>query len=238
VSAPAVQAPPAQARPAPPQQQAPPSDDHLIALTVAALATYWTAQALMSALRAPFKAAGISGQALSAATALVLSWPQEAMEGTGPAQRWAVRANLVRRAGFLLNAGRRVQAALIAARSQNLPARGAIAGALAAEKRYLAQHVAASTGRVAAATAVDGMAAVHGNLLGWQALKDKRCTPGCAAASGRNFRADRPPVVEGYPAYPGTVHGATCRCRPVAPFRGAALLPAAGDSARSLTTAA
>jgi hypothetical protein len=211
----------------PPQQapQQPQDDDHLVALIVAALAAYWTAQALTRALRAPFKAAGISGAALSATAALVASWPHEAMEGTGPAQRWALRANLARRASFFLHAARRTQQAIVAARSKGQPVMAAIRDALATERRFMALHVQASTGRVQAASAVDGAAATYGNLLGWQATKDKRCTPGCAKASGKNFHADRPPMVEGHPAFPGMVHGATCRCIPVKPFKGAPVLP-------------
>jgi hypothetical protein len=74
------------------------------------------------------------------------------------------------------------------------------------------------------------MAALHGNLLGWQAMRDAKCTPGCVAASGSNFHADRPPIVEGHPAYPGMVHRATCRCIPVAPFPGARVLPERDES--------
>jgi hypothetical protein len=234
MTAPAVQAPPAQAQ-APPQPQ---GDDHLIALIVAALAAYATAGALAGALRAPLRAAGISGQALSAAAALTASRPPQPLKGTGPAQRQTARANLIRRAAFLLSAARRVQQALSSARSQGQPAGAAVAAALSLERRYLAQHLAATAGRARAAAAVDKMAAAHGSLLGWQAVKDARCTPGCAAANGKNFRADRPPVVEGWPAYPGMVHGATCRCTPVAPFKGAPVMPGAGQSARSLTKAA
>jgi hypothetical protein len=192
---------------------------------VAALAAYGTAKALSAALRAPFRAAGISAAALSAVAALAVSWPHERLEGTGPAQRWAIRLNYLRRAQFVLSAARRVHAAIVTARSQDEPVRGAVRDALATEKRYLGLHVAASAQRVRAASAVDGMAAIHGNLLGWQAVTDARCTPGCAAASGKNFRADRPPVIEGHRAYPGMVHGATCRCRPVPPFKGAEVLP-------------
>jgi hypothetical protein len=215
----------AQAQASPQQPQQPQDDDGLIAVIVAALAAYVTAKALAGALRAPFKAAGISGTALSAAASLVASLPQEAMKGTGPAQRNATRTNLLRRASFFLNAARRTQAAIVAARSQNQPVIGAVRDALTAEKRYLAQHVDASATRVKAAAAVDKLAAVHGNLLGWQATKDPKCTPGCAFSSGKNFRADRPPIVEGHPAYPGSVHGSSCRCVPVAPFKGAPVLP-------------
>jgi hypothetical protein len=215
-------APPAQDQAPPPP---PPPDDHLVALIVTALAAYGTAKALTGALRAPFKAIGVSGAALSAVAALFASGPGEAVKGDGPASRWTARQNLARRAAFFLAAARRVQQAVKAARSNDQPVVGAIRDALAAEKRFMAQHFTASAQRVAAAAAVDGMAAKHGNLLGWQAKLDPRCSPGCAAASGKNFRADRPPMIEGHPAFPGAVHGSSCRCRPVAPFKGAEVLP-------------
>lgn len=220
-----AQPPPQQAPPPPQQQQNDDDDNHLVALIVAALAVYWTTDALTRALRAPFKAAGISGTALSGVASLIASWPHEVMEGTGPAQRWAVKANLLRRAQFFLAAAKRTQQAIVAARSQDEPVIAAIRDALTTEKRFMGQHIAASTGRIQAASAVDGAASTYGPLLGWQAVKDKRCTPGCANASGKNFRADRPPIVEGHPAFPGMVHGATCRCIPVAPFKGAKVLP-------------
>lgn len=222
---PTPQAPPQQPAPGQPPQQQPTPDQRLLELIIAALAAYGTVKAVSAALRAPFRAAGISGAALSAVAALVLSGPGDAVKGTGAASRFTTRANLARRAAFFLAAARRVQAAVRAARSKDEPAIGAIRDALVTEKRFMAQHVAASAQRVAAAAAVDGMAAKHGNLLGWQAVKDPRCSPGCAAASGKNFRADRPPMIEGHPAFPGAVHGSTCRCRPVAPFKGAEVLP-------------
>lgn len=213
----------AQAPPQQPQQQ-PPGDHDLTAAIIAALGAYFTAEALTRALRAPFKAAGIGGAALAAVASLVASWPHEVMEGTGPATRWAVRANLSRRASFFLHAAKRVQQAVTAARSQGQPLGAAARDALGDERRFMSQHIAASTQRIAAASAVDGMAAMNGNLLGWLAVKDKRCTPGCAWASGKNFRADRPPVIEGHPSLPGAVHGASCRCRPVPPFRDAPVM--------------
>lgn len=221
----AAQAPPQQ-QPASPPQQPPPSDDHLIAVIVAALAAYVTAKALAGALRAPFKAAGISGTALSATASLVASLPQEAMKGTGPAQRNAVRSNLLRRASFFLNAARRTQAAIVAARSQNQPVTGAVRDALAAEKRYLQQHLDASATRVKAAAAVDVLAAKHGNILGWNTVKDSHTTAECLDAADKNFKASRPPVLsDGTVAYPGGAHGSTCRCFPSAPHRGAKVLP-------------
>lgn len=215
---------PAQPPPQPAAQQPQPSqqddDNHLVAVIVAALAAYWTVDGLTRALRAPFKAAGISGAALSSMAALVLSWPQGAMEGTGPAQRWAIRTNLSRRAGFLLAAAKRTQAAIVAARSQNQPVMAAVRDALATEQRYLAAHVAASQQRITATSAVDGMAATYGNLLGWRTVKDKRTTAECYDADGCNFHADKPPLI----GFPGATHP-NCRCIPVKPFKGAPVLP-------------
>jgi len=207
---------------APPQQQ--PSHARLVAAAVAVLATAMTAEASVKALRALFRSAGIGGAALTAAVTLVMSWIPGLMEGTGPATRWAVRTNDLKRAEFLIAASRRMQAAADAAKSRNEPVRDAVAAALATERRYLAMHAAASDQRVAVASRVDGMAEAHGDLLGWQAVKDARCSPGCRSASGKNFRAGQPPVIEGHPSYPGAVHGATCRCVPVPPFKGAQVL--------------
>lgn len=215
---PQAQAPPPQSPPG--QQQPPPADSHLIGLIVTALAAYGTVKALTTALKAPFKAAGIGGAALSAVAALVLSQPREAVKGNGPAQRWATRANLARRAAFFLAAARRVQQAARAARSKGEPATGAIRDALATERGYLRQHVEASAQRARAAAAVDGMAAKHGNLLGWNTVKDSRTTAECYAADKRNFRADRPPVI----GFPGATHP-NCRCYPGPPRPGAELLP-------------
>jgi hypothetical protein len=178
----------------------------------------------MALLAAKMLKAGISYLALAAVAWLVLSWPPDVIEGTGPAQRWAVRTNTFRRAAFFLNACRRVQAAIVAARSHGQPVKAAILAAITAERRFMAQHIEASHQRVAAASRVDGMASMYGDLLGWQAVRDRRCSPGCARASGKNFRADRPPMIEGHPSLPGAVHN-HCRCYPVPPFKGARVLP-------------
>jgi hypothetical protein len=200
-----------------------PSDQQLAEAVIAALAAYYTAKAITRALRAPFKAAGISGAALSAVAALVSSWPHEPMEGTGPATRWSLRTNLTRRAQFFIAAARRVQAAIVSARSQDQPVMAAIRDALTAEQKYMRQHVAASTQRIQVGSAVDGMAATYGNLLGWRAHLDERTSPGCRKADGCNFLVTSPPVIEGRPSLPGAVHPA-CRCRPCPPFRDARTL--------------
>lgn len=208
----------------PPQQQRKPTDQQLIALILAAFAAASTLAGIYALLRKPFALAGISRPALKAGIALVLAMPQQPMEGTGPATRWAVKTNELRRASFTVNASRRVQAAIDDARAHGEPLARAIGDAARAENRFFAQHVAASDQRIKATSAVDGMASVYGSLLGWHAVKDKNITPGCLAADGKNFHADDPPVVEGSPSYPGAVH-ARCRCFPVAPKPGAPILP-------------
>jgi hypothetical protein len=207
------------------QQKQQQQDRHLIALIIAAFLAWHTAGQILAVLRKPFKAAGISAPAVQAAVGLVLSMPLPGMEGTGPATRWAIRQNEIRRASFSLNTCKRIQAAIDAAKAHDEPAIAAIQDALKAEQRWFGAHVDASNRRVQAASAVDGMAATYGDLLSWNAVKDKRCTPGCFEASGKNFRADRPPIVEGHPAFPGAVHGVTCRCTAGPPRRGAAMLP-------------
>lgn len=207
------------------QQDQAPSQEKLTAAIIAALASAMTAEAIVAALRSLFRAAGIGAAALTAVAAMIASWAPDVIEGIGPATRWAVRTNAMRRARFFLAACRRVQAAAAEARSREESVKDAILAAIATERRFMAMHAGASSQRVAAASRVDGMAATYGNLLGWQATLDAKCSPGCAKASGKNFRADRPPIIEGHPSLPGTVHGASCRCMPVRPFRDAPVLP-------------
>lgn len=209
---------------APPQQQPPqqdaPSDAALIALIVAAFLALHSVHAIVSRLRKPFSRAGIGSSALKAGVAVVLSMPQQPMEGTGPATRWAVQTNELRRAAFTLASVRRIQRAADEAKAQGQPVIDAIQAAVARERTWFSAHVSASQGRVTAAMAVDGMASAYGNLLGWNAVKDPRCTPECRAADGKNFHADRPPLI----GFPGATHP-NCRCFPSAPFRGAPVLP-------------
>jgi hypothetical protein len=209
----------------PPQQQKPPppTQAQLIAAIIPALASAVTAAGVFALLAALMLAAGIGYAALKATIALVLSMPLPVMEGTGPATRNAVRTNTLRRAQFMLSASRRVQAAVAHANAHGLPVFPAIQAAITAEQRFYGLHVAMGTKRMTASAAVDGMAEMHGNLLGWNAVIDAATTYGCRAANGKNFYADDPPVVEGAPALPGAVHS-LCRCWASAPRRGAPVL--------------
>jgi len=223
--------PPAQQQP-PPGQQPPPQPPPatpppaalapatLIAAILAALSVAVTAAGLAVALAKIMKAAGIGYLALRAVCILMMSWPQDRLEGTGPAQRAIIRVNTLRRAQFMWAACKRVQAAVVAARSQNAPLGQAVRDALATEKRFMAMHLTASQRRVTAATAVDGMAEAYGPLLSWNAVMDSRTTAECRAADGKSFYAARPPAI----GYPGTVHP-HCRCTAGPPRRDAPILP-------------
>lgn len=210
---------------APPQnqQQQRPTQAQLVAAIIPALLAAVTVAGVTAALAAIMAAAGIGYAALKATVALVLAMPLPVMEGTGPATRWAVRQNAVRRAQFLVSASQRVQDAADHARAHGLPVLPAMQAAVVAEQRYFSLHVAMGTKRLSASAAVDGMAGTCGNILGWNAVLDAATTYGCRAANGSNFYADDPPVVEGAPSVPGAVHS-LCRCWPSAPHRGAPVM--------------
>jgi hypothetical protein len=205
----------------PPPGGPPPSDDSgLIALIAAALTTGATVGAMVGVLLPRFYGSGIDGYGLTVGLRLVMSqpWPQV----RGPASRVMARAEGAFRAAFVLNAARRVTAAAVRP-AEGVSRAEALAGAVAAERRFFELHKAAAAKRQTAARAVDFAAKRVGTptgdgrvLLGWSATLDGRTTVECRAADGTNFWADEPPVI----GYPGTVH-VHCRCRPVAPSLGA-----------------
>lgn len=104
------------------------------------------------------------------------------------------------RAAYILSASRRVQTALRAGRSEE--------EALAVERRWFDQHLAAAENRRNTAVQVDAAAAKSGLKLGWYATLDRRTTPECRAANGKNFDITQPPPI----GYPGAVHP-FCRCK-------------------------
>lgn len=111
------------------------------------------------------------------------------------------RQNLTRRAAYLLNAARRITTGIHQGRTLD---------ALSAESKFLGQHLEASTKRMDAARLVSDQVTQQGSmLLGWYAKMDKKTTAECRDANGKNFRADRVPLI----GYPGTVH-VHCRCVP------------------------
>lgn len=125
------------------------------------------------------------------------------------------RTNLMRRAAYLVQAGRRLSTA---ARLDT----SAIARALVTERRYLQQHLQISAQRetVAAQVAATArqMARTVPNwdgLLGWYAVIDPITSRECRTAHGSNFDPTHVPAI----GFPGAVHG-NCRCKAGPPFLG------------------
>jgi hypothetical protein len=210
--------------PAPPQApaQPPPQQQAQLAGQVAqALAGAATVAGAAAILAAPFAAIGIRAAALRAALSVLMSYPPPQLAGHGPATEQTGLLNLVRRAQFLIIAAGRIQADLTRATSLGESQADALAAAGTRERRFYAQHLAASHGRMVAAAQVDAAASVQGRpLLGWNTVHDALTSAECRAADGRNFRADRMPLI----GWPGAVHP-HCRCWPGPPRRGARLLP-------------
>jgi hypothetical protein len=119
------------------------------------------------------------------------------------ASGWVARTAFPRHAAYVVNAAKRL---------------ASDPSSITAERRYLSQHLGAERGRREAAAKVDEQAAIHGLTLGWYSRRDDHPTVGCRAMHGHNFSVLDPPIVEGRPAYPGTVHP-FCRCKPGAPHR-------------------
>jgi hypothetical protein len=152
---------------------------------------------------------GISLASVTAALELLTPHLRHELD-TEPASAagWVARTANPRRAAYLVNAARRIEQAVREGTS--------IREAVAQERRYLVQHLAAERGRKDAAAQVDAMAAIHGTTLGWYSRLDDHVSAGCRGMHGRNFSVVTPPVVEGRPSYPGAVHP-SCRCKAGAP---------------------
>lgn len=131
------------------------------------------------------------------------------------AQREVTELNNQRRAGYIVAATKRIAEALEQAEEKGLRPEEAFAEARTKENQYFNQHAQASAQRTQAASHIDALASQYGNLLGWYSELDKRTTPECADANGKNFRVDNPPDI----GYPGIVH-MYCRCKPGKPHPG------------------
>ncbi|WP_433145059.1 hypothetical protein ACQPZ8_01385 [Actinomadura nitritigenes] len=215
--------------------QKPSRRDHGVVETIAAvLAAGLSAGAAATALRKAFAPLRLAGAAVRAAIDLGRRLPalaahralrsrlragsqrrSDAMRA-GPAGSARLTAYRYR-ARYLVNAARRFHAA-VKARARGESEAGAIRKAMCAERRYLSQHLAAQRNRVLAWREVERMAAIHGDRLGWFAVRDGATTRDCSHAHGRDFLVSWPPSI----GFPGAVHP-RCRCRPVAPW-GAPLL--------------
>lgn len=214
-------------QPPPPQQQDG-LDDAALALAMATLlVTAVSAAAVIAALRVRFALSAYAWQALGGVLGDVMQHPPAVTGVVGAASAQTSRMNAARRAQYVLAASKRVVGAMREARSQGTPVLGALRDALATERRYYSMHKAAMWNRATAAGKTDMEAAVHGDLLGWNAVLDARTSPECRAADGCNYRASRIPDI----GLPGSVHP-HCRCFPSAPHPGGRLLPSRGASYR------
>lgn len=189
-----------------------------------------TARAAVTAAQALVIAAGIGGVLLAALLRLGLdrralravvtvTVTVTGREGTGTsllgaAARRTAREEMAFRAAYIVAATRRVTDALRAPTpirpDQDTQQRPDVAErlreALARERRFLDQHLAATDNRARAARAAD-RAARGGLRLRWRTQRDDRVDADCARLDGRVFTIGNPPGGK----YPGAEHP-RCRC--------------------------
>lgn len=222
-SVPTATAPAAQSIQQPPAD----TDGPLISALAAALISAVTPEAALAMILRFCRTSRVQPAVMLWAIQLVMSFPPETMGAAGPASLIAQRQNYLRRAQFILSSGRRAMSDMALARSQGRSARDALAAALDRERRYYGQHLDAIRNRAQAAMNTDMAALAYGPLLGWNTIRDRRTSPECLAADGKNFRADAQPAI----GWPGAVHP-HCRCYPGPPRIGARMLPSRYEPAR------
>lgn len=188
----------------------------LAASLAATFAAGLTGVALVAACKKILVAAGVSAVIIGFLVLYAFtSVPaHESPFPAGPAEEEQIRLGAAYRAWYIVNAVRRLERA---------EAKGpeAFVKAREREAQFFQWHLRAMHNRVNSAAAVDDAAGRYGLLLGWRAVMDVRTTLECRAANGKNFRADKEPVI----GWPGSVHP-HCRCVPVGPFPGAPVIPA------------
>lgn len=208
----------------PPAADTQPQDSSLIRQIGELLLIGAGIKATIAAIKVLLLPVGLAEETIEAATKLALSVgplnidpigmpgsPIKADGGQGKAARNTAQSEVYYRAGYLLNAAKRIEQD----RRKGTP----LISAVRNERRFWTQHRDAQSRRNEAARRIDEVAKAFGPVLGWYAVEDNRTSAECKAAHGRNFPADRRPAI----GYPGTVHP-HCRCRPGAPFEGAAML--------------
>jgi F like protein len=225
------------APPPPPQQpyapsQAPPppsplkaaAEAEMVTTTAGLLVTALGAGAVVAALVAKFRIQGDLRAGLYGSATIACSSPPPVTGIIGHASAQTSRQNLLRRAQFVVSAGKRLAGDIRQARAQGKPVRTALADGLARERRYYSLHLAAMWNRAAAAGKTDMAALEHGDLLSWNAVLDGKTSAECRAADGKNYHASVMPAI----GYPGSVHP-HCRCYPGPARPGAPLLPGRGS---------
>jgi len=187
-----------------PEQGEPQTEEAILALVILALLSGAPAATQTGTITSLLSRLGIPAEASTDALALVLPHSDDLTgePSRDPAIGAHRRGEVVRRAAYIVNAARRL------ARSRDL----------AAERRYLSQHLAAKRARQEAAEQVQDMARRVGPVLGLYAVMDSRTDPLCRLLNGTNFNVSRPPIV----GFPGSLHGGSCRCRAGRAYKGGA----------------
>lgn len=197
-------------------------DKTLIAGIVALFGTGTLGYGLLVGIRALLLEWGLPIELASWLAALVSTHthtPDLGLGEPGPMQRREVPQGHLWRAVYTWGAAQRLLDATDIIRAERT------------ERGYFAMQVAAEERRVRAAALVDMTSRLLGDrveeqadervpMLGWRAVIDANTTAACRWANGRNFRADRIPVI----GLPGSVHP-RCRCTSGPPIKGAAVIP-------------
>lgn len=199
-------------------------DKRLIAAIIALFAAGATGYGLMVGIRAALVTWGLDLEIavwLSELASTHTQTPDLGLGAIGPMQKAEERQAFAWRAIYILGACERLHEAKDLEHAETV------------ERGYFARHIAAEERRARAAALVDITARLLGDrteeqqsekipLLGWRAVIDARTTPECAWANGKNFRADRIPIIN----VPGATHP-RCRCTSGPPLPGAPLIPSA-----------
>src|ERR1017187_8172860 len=218
----------------PPGQQPPPQSDAvqdaaMVLLISELLLTAASAAMLIGAVRVRFAMSSALLSGLHGSATIAMEHPPPVTGVVGAASAQTGRQNLARRAQFVLSAGKRLAGDGRQGRAQGKPVGAALLDGLARERRYYSMHTAAMWNRATAAGKTDMEAAVHGDLLGWNAMDDAKTSAECRAADGKNYHASAMPVI----GYPGSVHP-HCRCYPGPAHPGAPLLSSRGRIRRAV----
>lgn len=193
-------------------QPAPQEQADAVAAVAVVLASRAALAVLVDLLATVLSPWGIGLAAAKQALSLTRRTPVRPRTGaltkSAGARRWTEGLELHRRAAYLVNAARRIQADLDAGRTER--------EARVAESRFARAHDDAVRKRAQVAARTDAAVDLFGQTLGWFAVLDDRTDSECRRLHGRNFRVQMPPLVHGQRVLPGMVHP-HCRCMPGPP---------------------
>lgn len=179
---------------------------HAVEAVARILRSGLTKHAIEPDLQAALRPLGVHARVAKAALRLTgRARPGPLRVDLEPATAAVRKAEPAWRAAYLVSAAERLRDGLV---SEGV----GFSGALQDEKRFLRQHHDALEARDRAAAAADRVVRQSGStMLVWHAKLDSRTDATCRALHGTRFDVQSPPLVDGWPALPGSVH-AGCRC--------------------------